>query len=66
MIELCDWVTHKALRAAEHRTGEGCIHTRNPPRSNYLDVGLETVEGELKPDLIVSFPGAAMGYEADM
>jgi hypothetical protein len=52
------------LRAAEDRTGKVCVHTGNSPRSNYLNVGLETVESELKPDLIVSFPRAAMGYEA--
>src|SRR6266702_6429811 len=50
-----------------HQTshGKGHIHTRNPPRGYYLDVGLETVKGKLKPDLIVSFPRAAMGYEAE-
>jgi hypothetical protein len=38
--------------------------TRNPPWCDYLDIGLEAIEGKLKTDLIVSFPCAAMRHEA--
>jgi len=39
--------------------------TRNPPWRDHLDTGFEAVEGELEPNLIVSFARAAMGHEAD-
>ena len=38
--------------------------TRNPPWGDHLNTGLEAVEGELKPNLVVSFARAAMGHEA--
>ena len=34
--------------------------TRNAPRGNNLDVGLEAVEGELEADLVVALAGAAV------
>lgn len=39
--------------------------TRVPPGGDDLDVGLETVEGELEADLVVTLAGAAVGDEPE-
>jgi hypothetical protein len=42
-------------------TGEALVETGVTPRSDDLDVGLESVEGELETDLIVTLAGTAVG-----
>jgi hypothetical protein len=39
--------------------------TRDSPWCDHLDIGLESVEGELEADLVVSFPRTAMRHEAE-
>jgi hypothetical protein len=34
--------------------------TRKPPRGNDLDIGLETIEGKFKANLIIAFARAAV------
>ena len=42
-------------------TGESVVELGESPRSNNLDRGLETVEGELESDLVVSLSSASVG-----
>lgn len=37
--------------------------TRKTPGSNDFDIGLEAVEGELKPNLVIALAGASMRNE---
>jgi hypothetical protein len=39
--------------------------TRNSPRCDHLDIGLEAVEGKLEADLVISFPRTAMRHETE-
>jgi hypothetical protein len=39
--------------------------TRNPPWRDHLNIGFEAIEGELEPDLVVSFPRTAVRHEAE-
>ena len=40
--------------------------TRNAPRGDDLDVGLQAIEGELETDLVVALAGAAVRDVAEM
>jgi hypothetical protein len=42
-------------------TGESVVEFGESPRGNDLDRGLETVEGELESDLVVSLSSASVG-----
>lgn len=54
-----------AIRIRDHAMGFGImVLTRDPPRRDDLDIGLQSVESELESNLIIAFSGAAMGHEA--
>lgn len=65
-----------ALRIADRNLFVVCLNmrvvriaeltrTRDPPRGNDLDARFKPVEGELKSNLIVPFPCAAVGNKTD-
>ena len=39
--------------------------TRDPPWGDDLDIGLEAVEGEFEPDLVIALACASMGNVAN-